>query len=116
MTSKGDAVLAIATDGSGNLYVTGYSSNGTNNDFATIKYSTVPLLILSKPVVQPEGTVTFSWNTDAGHSYQVQCCTNLTGSNWIDLGGPIAASGSVLSSTNALDSKAQWFYRVVYLP
>jgi hypothetical protein len=30
---------AIAVDGSHNVIVTGYSSNGTNSDYATIKYS-----------------------------------------------------------------------------
>jgi uncharacterized delta-60 repeat protein len=33
-----DAALAIAIDDSGNVYVTGESENGTDSDFATVKY------------------------------------------------------------------------------
>jgi hypothetical protein len=34
-----DMGMGCAVDGSGNLYVTGESSNGTNNDYLTIKYN-----------------------------------------------------------------------------
>jgi len=35
-----DAAYSCEIDGSGNLYVTGYSYNGTNDDYLTIKYNT----------------------------------------------------------------------------
>ena len=34
-----DIALAVAVDGSGNVVATGYSSNGTNDDFYTVKYA-----------------------------------------------------------------------------
>jgi uncharacterized delta-60 repeat protein len=34
-----NCAAAVAVDGSNNVIVTGYSSNGTNSDYATIKYS-----------------------------------------------------------------------------
>jgi hypothetical protein len=35
----GDSARALALDRAGNVFVTGYSWNGTNNDYVTIKYS-----------------------------------------------------------------------------
>ena len=35
-----DYPYAIAVDGSGNAYVTGFASNGANDDYATVKYDT----------------------------------------------------------------------------
>jgi hypothetical protein len=43
-----DQAAALAVDNSGNVFVTGSSSNGTNVEFATIKYSVVqsiPILV-----------------------------------------------------------------------
>ena len=37
--SNQDLALAVAVDGSGNAYVTGYSGNGANDDYRTIKYA-----------------------------------------------------------------------------
>ena len=37
--SGGDFATAITVDKSGNVFVMGYSSNGSNDDYATIKYS-----------------------------------------------------------------------------
>jgi hypothetical protein len=37
--NKHDGAFAIASDSNGNVFVTGYSSNGTNNDFVTMAYS-----------------------------------------------------------------------------
>jgi uncharacterized delta-60 repeat protein len=37
----GDMAYAIDVDNSGNVYVTGYSRNGTDSDYATIKYNSI---------------------------------------------------------------------------
>jgi len=34
-----DRVFAMALDSTGNIYITGYIDNGTNNDYATVKYN-----------------------------------------------------------------------------
>jgi len=37
--NSGDIACAVAVDGSGNVFVTGYSSSGSSFDYVTIKYS-----------------------------------------------------------------------------
>src|SRR4029453_19167782 len=39
--NAGDAATSIAVDGSGNVYVTGYSAGNGQMDYATIKYSQI---------------------------------------------------------------------------
>jgi PKD repeat protein/endonuclease/exonuclease/phosphatase family metal-dependent hydrolase len=83
----------------------------TNNGTLTV-ISIPPPNIQS--VTQSNGTVTFVWVSVAGQSYQVQSSTNLTGSNWFNLGGSNVANGA---STAASDSvtNTQQYYRVLLL-
>ena len=45
-----DDAQALAIDGSGNVVVTGYSSNGGDDDWATIKYSSTGPAAVDQPV------------------------------------------------------------------
>jgi len=63
-----DGASAIAVDGSGNVYVTGWSySSGTDWDYATIKYAQFPFSPNRFSLLSPtnndtvQSTVTFSW-------------------------------------------------------
>ena len=50
-----DIASALAVDGSGNVYVTGYSWSGTSLDYATIKYGQQTTLVCKtdKPIYNP---------------------------------------------------------------
>ncbi len=73
------------------------------------------------PVVQSSipssaSGVTLSWNTVPWQTYQAQYCTNLGGTNWINLGGSFTATNSSFSISNASGADLQRFYRVVLSP
>ncbi len=55
----GDGAGVLALDGSGNVYVTGYSySPSTGDDYATIKYSQLPATPMPTPTRTPTPTMT----------------------------------------------------------
>jgi hypothetical protein len=53
-----------------------------------------------------------SWSATAGSTYQLQCTTNLTQTNWNNLGSPITASGGTITATDPM-TNSQRFYRVM---
>ena len=68
-------------------------------------------------VEQTAGTLTVTWSTVPGLSYQVQYTTNLSQTDWTDLGSPIAATNSTTTAFDLiLSGPAQRFYRVALLP
>jgi hypothetical protein len=65
------------------------------------------------------GNVTLSWTALTGLSYQAQYSTYVPATSWIDLGGPITATGAsngVITITDVLPPDPQRFYQVVLLP
>jgi hypothetical protein len=66
-------------------------------------------------VAQTAGTITFTWSATAGQRYQVQSNTNLTQTNWSNLGSALTATNASATTTDTMDS-AQRFYRVLLLP
>ncbi len=88
------------------------SMNGTNLINALAPPVTQPSFL---PTASNADGLTLTWSTVSGFSYQVQYTTDLTTTNWINLGSPITASGSTATiSDNFADS--QRFYRVLQLP
>jgi subtilase family serine protease len=73
-----------------------------------------------KSVQQPPHSTAFnlSWSTTANQVYQVQYTTNLFQPNWINLGGTMTATGSVLTlqDTNSIYSTPSRYYRIVEGP
>ena len=63
-------------------------------------------------VTTASGSIIFSWSATTGFVYQLQYKTNLNEANWVNLGGTITASNTVLSATDAIGSDEQRFYRV----
>jgi subtilase family serine protease len=87
------------------------SMNGTNLINALAPPVSPPSFL---PTLSTANGLTLVWSTASGFSYQVQYTTDLTTTNWINLGSAITASGSTATiSDNFADS--QRFYRVLQL-
>ncbi|HTH46394.1 MAG TPA: S8 family serine peptidase [Candidatus Limnocylindria bacterium] len=90
------------------------------SDFAewlagTDPVSAASVLRLSRPEVQPNGTVRFEWPTVAGHSYELDVSTDLR--TWKAVTTPNRAQGSSLEATlPALDPQLPYFFRVLVTP
>ena len=72
------------------------------------------------PVLQPvgltNGTLSLTWSTETGATYQLQCNSDLSSTNWTNLGSAVTAAGATLSATDPVTNGPPRFYRVVLLP
>jgi subtilase family serine protease len=82
--------------------------NGTNLINAMAPLIPAPSFISA---VRHAATLTLSWTTVSGKSYQVQYIPSLKQTNWTNLGSAIVASNTVASLTDSI-TNSQRFYRV----
>jgi sugar lactone lactonase YvrE len=69
------------------------------------------------PVFTASNSVcTFTWSAVSNQMYQLQSATNLTASDWTDLGSPVIATSNSVSITNVIGADEQHFYRVRLWP
>ncbi len=59
--------------------------------------------------------ISFTWTATVGVAYQVQYNSNLTTTNWTNLGGFIVATNALLNLTDAI-TNSERFYRVLLVP
>jgi hypothetical protein len=62
------------------------------------------------------GTITFTWSALVNFTYQVQTAINFENPTWVNVGGPITATGNVMSVSEPIGAVPQGLYRVVMLP
>jgi hypothetical protein len=75
----------------------------------------IPVQPVSIKMSQTGGIFRFTWNAVSNSTYQLQFVTDLTATNWLDLGNPITASGDSASASDALIPGMQRFYRVKFV-
>jgi hypothetical protein len=108
---NGDGGLSELVRGSdGSFYCT---SGGGAGYGAVLRITIGPVF---KAITLTNGTLTLTWSTDAGSTYQLQHKSDLNAGNWLDLGTPVVATGSTLSATDSVANDPQRFYRVAVLP
>jgi uncharacterized repeat protein (TIGR03803 family) len=97
----------------GNLYgTTRYGGQGGNGTIFKI----TPIGPVFKATTLINGTLTLTWSTDAGSTYQLQYKSELNSGDWVNLGSPMTASGSNLNATDSVANDPRRYYRVVVLP
>ncbi len=62
------------------------------------------------------GKIQFSWATMSGLNYQLQYKTDLTTTNWVNLGSKTNATGAITSASDVTTGATQRFYRVAMVP
>jgi uncharacterized repeat protein (TIGR03803 family) len=99
----------------GNFY--GTTQNGGYGGAGTIFLITgnrVPPAF--KAVTLTDTTLSLTWRTYPGVAYQLQYNTDLTSTNWINLGGVITATVGTFITNDFITNGAQRFYRVALVP
>lgn len=110
--SHPDSVLAQADDG--NFY--GTTAQGGPNGFGTVFRLSLPLPPVIKSVQRSNDALLLSWSAVAGQSYRVQYSTNLSLTNWHNLGNATLATNGVMSATDSGLTDAMRMYRIALLP
>lgn len=117
----------IDIHGSGIAHVTGYADTpgtwsigisqiGSNSTFAAFTSVSATNLPLLQYVAKTNGTVDFTWNAMWGQPYRVQTSTNLSQTNWINLGGVITTTNPVATRSDVIGPDPNRFYRVILVP
>jgi len=89
------------------------ASGSVTSSVAAVNLQLPPI---TPALAQSNGVFAFTWGALSNLTYQLQYTTNLVAPNWIDLGSPIPATNSSVSTTDAVGSDEQRFYRVRLLP
>ena len=89
------------------------------NNYGSAASALAVLTVGGPPVFQAVtlsgGAINLSWTATAGLTYQAQYKTDLTRTNWINLGAPIMATHSTVTASDVAPTGPQRFYRVVLL-
>ena len=107
-----NSALSLAPAGAND---TGNYDVVVSNAFGSVTSSIVTLdvVFVFNSATLNGNAITFSWTTTPGVNYQVQYTTDLSSSNWINLGGPITATNAVTTNFDVLGTDPQRFYRIL---
>ena len=93
-----------------------YNDNGYVglDDVSVQPLVTPPLAFQS--VTKSAGSLQLTWNSRSGGVYQLQYNTDLAGANWSNIGNSITATTSTVSTSTAITTDPERFYRIQQLP
>jgi len=104
--------LLQASDG--NLY--GTTRGGGTYGHGTVFRLSVPMPPVLRSLTPTGGVLTANWSVVAGQTYQSQYCTDLSKTNWINLGASAPATNGTMTVSDVVGPDPQRFYRLALLP
>jgi uncharacterized repeat protein (TIGR03803 family) len=99
----------------GNFYGT-TSAGGPGGAGTVFRLSTGPAAPVFQAVTLTNAKLSLTWSTAAGGMYQLQYNSNLSSTNWTNLGSVATAAGATLGAMDSVTNGPRRFYRVVLLP
>jgi uncharacterized repeat protein (TIGR03803 family) len=110
-SNDGAALSELVQGSDGSFYCT--SQTGGAGYGAVLRITIGPVF---KAVTLTNSTLTLTWSTDVGSTYQLQYKSDLGSGDWSNLGNSVLATGDTLSATDAVANDPRRFYRVAVLP
>jgi uncharacterized repeat protein (TIGR03803 family) len=111
VNTDGSVPEASLVQGSnGDFY--GTTSAGGANGYGTIFRITIPPTFQS--VTPTNGMFNFTWSIMPGQKYQLQSNPDLNSTNWLNLGGSVTASNTVVTVSDSM-TNSHCFYRIMLL-
>jgi len=87
----------------------------SNPAIVTLDLSVLPPLNI-QTTAKSDNAFTLNWSALMGRAYQVQFKTDLTQTNWTNLGSRVTATNITMTAFDPVGSDPQRFYRVQLLP
>ena len=107
-----DPKAGLAQGSDGSFYGT-TSAGGTGGAGTVFRLTIVPAF---EAITLTNSTLNLTWSTEPGGVYQLQFNTDLSTTNWTDLGSAVTAVGTTLSAADSTTNGPRRFYRVALQP
>ena len=107
--------FVVTATGSNTVLQFGFQNNPSYFGLDDIAVTGIPAPVFQS-VSLTNDAIAFTWSTLSSLVYQVQYTTDLTQTNWTDLGTSILASNDTLSVSDPIGPDPQRFYRVKITP
>jgi len=103
-------VAGLMRGTNGNFYGT---TSGQYGNATVFRLTIVPEF---QSLTLTNSRLNLTWSTEAGGMYQLQYTSDLTSTNWTNLGSPLPATGATLTASDSVTNAPQRFYRLALAP